>query len=413
MRIQIAVPEAHVTKPVLDGALEAVTRLNEQMIKDGTSPTADQLIARGAIWKPEPPGQEHFDHGGLIAKRGEGDCDDWAPLKAAQLRVTGEDPGARAVVRKSGEKRWHAIVQRSDGSIDDPSIDAGMLNPQGVHGAHVRPLPNAVHGVGTYINTPQLALRPVADRWGQLESWQARADLPWHWAPGNSPADLAMVTLHRSPVSDQAVVGALRGAIRLGCVSGNADPENLKRLSAIADACEGCDYEDLEDLYGPEHAAAASQIVSGFFGKAFKKLGKIAKGAGKFITKNPIAKMATSFIPGAGLATAAFNAASPAFKKSVQKQKHVPAPQRQPLIVSRQSSVAPSPAVRHAPPSSSGPLIVTPRDPNVELLTNFGGMLQRAYEFGRVPAPAPRPVARPAARPAPRATPGVAWPRGR
>lgn len=420
MRIQIAVPEAHVTKPVLDGALEAVTRLNEQMIKDGSSPTADQLIARGAIWKPEPPGQEHFDHGALIAKRGEGDCDDWAPLKAAQLRVTGVDPGARAVVKKSGEKRWHAIVQRSDGSIDDPSLDAGMPGPAralGVSGSWVPPMESRMHGVsGTFIAQPKLALRPIADRAGQVEAWQARADLPWHWKPGNSPADLAMVSLHMSPVSDQAVVGALRGAIRLGCVSG-ADAENLKRLSAIADACEGCDYEELAHIYGREHANAASQIVSGFFGKAFKKLGKIAKGAGKFITKNPLAKMATSIIPGAGLATAAFNAASPAFRKSVAKQSHVPAPQRQPMIISPQSRVSPSPMMRPAPapapaaPRSSGPIIVQPRDPNVTLLTNFGGMLQRAYEFsGSRGAVAPRPTpARPRAA-APRATPGVAWP---
>ena len=425
MRIQIAVPEAHVTKPVLDGALEAVTRLNEQMIKDGSSPTADQLIARGAIWKPEPPGQEHFDHGGLIAQRGEGDCDDWAPLKAAQLRVTGEDPGARAVVRKSGEKRWHAIVRRSDGSIDDPSLDAGMPGPAravGVMGSWVPPMQQRLHGVGgAFIATPHLALRPVADRFGQVEAWQARADLPWHWQPGDSPADLAMVSLHQSPVSDQAVVGAVRGAFRLGCVSGYADPEHLRRMSAIADACEGCDYEELVHLYGPEHANAASEVVSGFFGKAFKKLGKglgkIAKGGLKFVTKNPLAKMATSFIPGASLATSAFNALSPGMKKSVQKQSHVPAPMRQPLIVSRQSSVSPSPLMRPAPPSPGAPVIVQPRDPNVTLLTNFGGMLQRAYEFSGRPQAQPRTVvratprpARARAKPVQRPTPGVAWP---
>lgn len=400
MRLQIAIPEEHVSKPVLDGALEAVTRLNEKMIRDGDSPTADQLIARGAIWKPEPPGQEHFDHGGLIAKRGEGDCDDWAPLKAAQLRVTGEDPGAFAEVVKSGPKRWHAIVRRSDGSKDDPSLDAGMPGPsvQGNRGACVRPMGAAVHGVGgTYVNLPQLALRPVADRHGQIESWQARADLPWHYQPGDSPADVAMVTLHRSPVSDQAVVGALRGAIVLGCVNGDVHPENLARLSAIADACEGCDFEELERIYGPEHAAAASEIVSGFFGKAFKKLGKglgkIAKGGVKFITKNPIAKVATSFIPGAGLATAAFNAASPAFKKSVAKQKHVPAAQRQPLPVSPLSRNVPSRLMRPAPvPAAQAPII------------------QNFYYGSPPPAATRRPsTTRPATTPARR--PGVAWPR--
>lgn len=406
MRIQIAVPEAHVTKPVLDGALEAVTRLNEQLIKSGVSPTADQLIAQGATWRPEKPGDEHFDHGGVIAERGHGDCDDWAPLKAAQLRVTGVDPGARAVVRKSGPKRWHAVVHRSDGTEDDPSLDAGMPGPArtvGVRGAWLPLMHPSVHGVGgTYIATPHLALRPVVDRMGQLESWQARADLPWHWRPGDSPNDVAMVSLHRSPVSDQAVVGAVRGAFRLGLASG-ADPEHLKRLSAIADACEGCPWEELAEAYGPEHAAAAGQIVGSFFGKAFRKLGKVAKGGLKFVTKNPLGKLVTSAIPGAGLATAAFNMASPGTKKAVMRQQHVHPDERQPIQISPR---------RSAP---GAPTIVRAGDPNVQLLTTFSDRLQRAYEFSshRERAPvAPRPVVSSRARVAQHyeRTPGVAWP---
>ena len=416
MRIQIAVPEAHVTKPVLDGALEAVTRLDEQLLKAGATPTDEQLIARGAKWKPEPPGEEHFDHGGVIAKRGHGDCDDWAPLRAARLRVSGEDPGARAVVRKSGEKRWHATVIRSDGSEDDPSIDAGMPGPArtvGARGPWVPVMRERLHGVGgTFIATPHLALRPVADRFGQLESWQARADLPWHWQPGNNPADLAMVTLHQSPVSDQAVVGAVRGAFRLGVASGYADPEHLKRMSAIADACEGCCFEELEERYGREHAHAASGVVEGFFGKALKKLGKglgkVAKGAVKFATKNPLGKLATSLIPGAGLATAAFNMASPGLKKSVAKQQHVPAEQRQPVPV---RAVVPSAAPAHAPAQQQR--IVMPSEPNVVLLNTFADRLQRAYEFSAarptIAVAQPRPLLRP--RPAARPRPGTAWPR--
>ena len=394
MRIQIAVPEAHVTKPVLDGALEAVTRLNEQMIAKGDTPTDTQLIARGMKWKPEPPGQEHFDNGAEIAKRGHGDCDDWAPLRAARLRVTGEDPGARAVVRKSGPKRWHATVIRSDGSEDDPSLDAGMPGPArsvGSSGAWVPAMRERIHGVGgSFIATPHLALRPVADRHGQVESWQARADLPWHWQPGNAPADVAMVTLHQSPVSDQAIVGAVRGAFKLGCASGFADPEHLKRMSAIEDAVSGASFEELAETWGPEHAHAASAIVGGFFGKAFKKLGKVAKGGLKFVTKNPLGKLATSMIPGAGLATAAFNMASPALKRSVVKQNHVPAPQRRPVQISPRSRVvAPAPAR----PAGGG----TP-------------MVQNFY-FGGSPATAAQPRAQNRKPVATAPQRGVAWPR--
>lgn len=392
MRIQIAVPEAHVTKPVLDGALEAVTRLNEQMLKAGDTPTSNQLINAGAIWKPEPPGQEHFDHGALIAKRGDGDCDDWAPLHAATLRVSGEDPGARAVVRKSGPKRWHATVIRSDGSEDDPSLKAGMPGPAkvvGALGAWVPAMRPRVHGVGgTYIATPHLALRPIADRQGQVESWQARADLPWHWQPGNTPADLAMVTLHQSPVADQAICGAVRGAFKLGCASGYADPEHLKRMSAIEDALNGATFEDIAETYGPQHAHAADAIVGSFFGKAFKKLGKVAKGGLKFVTHNPLAKLATSVIPGAGLATAAFNMASPALKKAVMHQTHKPAAQRQPIRISPTSSSARAPA-------RPVPAVIRPSPAAAPITQNF--------YFGGQP-PARRAAA------APKSKPGVAWP---
>ena len=433
MRINVAIPEAHVTKPVLDAALEAVTRLNEQLIASGGSPTSRQLIAEGARWQPEKPGDEHFDHGALIASRGHGDCDDWAPLHAATLRVTGEDAGARAIVRKSGPKRWHAIVQRSNGTIDDPSLAAGMPGP-GSHGVLGAVLPamfprdrsgNVSSVSGSFIATPHLALRPFADQHGQIEAWQARTDLPWHWHPTDSPADTAMVSLHQSPVSSQAVVGAVRGAWRLGMASGYADPDQLRRLAAIADACEGMPYEEIEERYGPQHADAAAAVVGSFFGKAFRGLKKFAKKA-----VMPLAKGALSFVPGGSLA---LSAASPLLKKAVARGHHLPPAQRA-------AAVAPPPRPMAAPPAQS----VAPRaqerqqeraqeqrEPNVVLLNSFADRLQRAYEFSaarpgqhcpppaaqhahapqRRPAPAPRAPARPAPRGPVRSAPRGAWPR--
>jgi hypothetical protein len=354
VRVNIAIPEAQVTKPVLDGALEAVTRLNEQLLAEGSTPTSHQLIEQGARWQPEKPGDEHFDHGALIAQRGHGDCDDWAPLHAATLRATGEDPGAIAVVKKSGPKRWHAIVERSDGTIDDPSLAAGMPDPArrvGVRGAWLPSMwqrrPSTVSG--SYIAQPQLALRPIADRDGQPEAWQARADLPWHWGPpGSAPLDVAMASLHASPVSDQAVVGALRGVYRLGVAGGCAHPEDLERVAAIADACDGATWEDLAREYGPDHATAAGAVVGSFFGKALRRIGKVAKGAVRF------AAPALSLIPGGSLATAAFNAARSPLKHSVLKQHHLPPEQRGPaparVVVPRSAPVQRSPRAEHCEP---------------------------------------------------------------
>jgi len=134
MRIRIAVPEEHVHPDVVNAALESVTRLDEHMIRSGQTPTSHELITAGAVWRPENMGDEHFDHGGTIAQRGWGDCDDWAPLHAATLRASGEDPGASAIVVPSGPSTYHAVVKRSSGDIDDPSIAAGMKPPSRVSG---------------------------------------------------------------------------------------------------------------------------------------------------------------------------------------------------------------------------------------------------------------------------------------
>ena len=290
MRINVAVPEAHVSRPILDAALEATTRVNEAMIHAGEIPLFD-TVKDHVRWKPEPPGQEHFDHGGIVTGRGWGDCDDMAPFAAASMRATGEDPGAKAIVKKSGPNRWHAVVQRSDGTIRDPSRETGMGQTNGVLGAGLPMMMVTGHGAsvvgGSYVIRPQLAMRPVRDRAGQVEAWQARADLPWHWAPGSSPTDVAMVSLHASPVSSQSVVGALDGLVRLGEANG-VDDEVLDRARAIADACAGCGWEDLADAYGEDEATAAGIVVGSFFSN-------LAKKAAPLLSATPFAPLAATF----------------------------------------------------------------------------------------------------------------------
>lgn len=336
MRINVAVPEAHVSPRVLNAALEGVTRLNEELISSGSVPTFRQSVDH-VRWQPEPPGAEHFDHAAMVESRGWGDCDDLGPWHAASLRVTGEDPEAKAVVRKSGHKRWHCVVRRSDGTIDDPSREAGMHAAGGVvgiSGAWVPPMFARTHGVGgSYIALPQLALRPVWERHGRPEDWQARADIPWHWQPGDSDADVAMVSLHKTPVPDQALVGACRGAIALGEASGFASDDDLDRLEAICDACDGATWEELADEYGPEHATAAGHLVGSWFGKLTRKVSRAVKHPGRII--RPLAQhvipMAASLVPGAGpVANLALQAASPHLRKLIRSGRHKPPHERGP-----------------------------------------------------------------------------------
>ena len=280
MRVNVAIPEAHVSKPVLDAALESVTRLNEQMLKSGTPTFQEALRKQGIKWKPEPPGQEHFDHAGIVAHRGHGDCDDLAPWEAASLRHTGTDPGAKAIVVRSGPSMWHAIVERSDGSHADPSKAAGMGRSHGYHGAAVPLMQSAAVVGGHYEPRPSLAVRPFP------RGFQARVDVPWY-SPGvngePSPTDYAMTALHSAPVAAQALVGACCGAIELADAGGYANPEHLARLAAVADACQGCPPEELVERYGPHHALAAQQLVGSFFGDVFRTVTAPVKAAANFV----------------------------------------------------------------------------------------------------------------------------------
>jgi len=228
MRINVAVPEAHVDAPVLDAMLESVTRLDQKLLQEGAVPTAKEAIKKhGVRWQPEPPGEEHFDHAGTVMQRGHGDCDDLAPHHAASLRHTGEDPGAKAVVYRSGPMRWHAVVQRSDGSIDDPSRWAGMgqgVSGVGEHGFDVVGVDPAEYGfagsglplmyapstneVGAYIVKPQVAMKPVRG------AYQARADLPWMWREHiddpPTASDYAMTVLHTAPLASKSILTSSR-----------------------------------------------------------------------------------------------------------------------------------------------------------------------------------------------------------
>jgi hypothetical protein len=281
MRVNVAIPEAHVSKPVLDAALESVTRLNEQLLKQGHPTFQAALQKQGIKWKPEPPGQEHFDHAGIVAHRGHGDCDDLAPWEAASLRHTGTDPGAKAIVVRSGPSTWHAIVERSDGSHADPSKAAGM----GGHGQHyhgaVLPLMQHAAVVGGHFEPrPSLALRSFP------RGYQARVDVPWY-SPGvngePSPTDYAMTALHSAPVASQALVGAVCGAIELADAAGYANPAHLQRLACLADAINGCPPDELEQRYGTDHATAAQQVVGSFFGDVFKAATSPVRAAANFV----------------------------------------------------------------------------------------------------------------------------------
>lgn len=307
MRINVAIPETHVNAYTLNAALEPVTRLNEAMIRAGEVPSFDRALKNGWVqWKPEPPGQEHFDHAGIVLGRRNGDCDDLAPYLAGSLRASGADPGATAIVKRTGPHLWHAVVLRSDGMIEDPSKRAGMPGGgQRVSGGGAlprmfpRPPISSVVGagadVGAYIYRPEIAIRKRFDH-----GYEARVDVPWFSRKQGKPdpSEIAMATLHAAPLAATALTGAIDGAVQLAVLGGYGHPEHVDRLCCIADRVSGMStVRRLAQVYGAPHARAAEQycrdLVHGIANieRASQLIGQKKKSSvvvpGELVTRGP------------------------------------------------------------------------------------------------------------------------------
>jgi len=239
MRIRLAIPDElddQERKEALNAALEAVTVADTALVRRGIVPTAKKAIqGMGIRWKPEPPGDEHFDLATTVVGRKWGDCDDLAPYYAGSLRASGTDPQARAFVRRSGPNRWHALVRRGDGSIEDPSRHAGM--GQNVSGEGDGGTAAAIHHPMSAEPRLCIAIRGTPDN----RHWFARVDVP----DGYAPWSWTSIAANQNPRK------ALQSAVKSArAVVGDAlDEEDDFRLASIHDLAGGADpYEVAEAL---------------------------------------------------------------------------------------------------------------------------------------------------------------------
>lgn len=302
MRIRLAVPDElddQDRKAALDAALESVVRSNTPMIRSGKVPTAAAAIRADRVeWRPEPPGDEHFDLPSTMLKRGWGDCDDLAPWHAASLRASGADPGARAIVRKSGPQRWHAIVQRSDGSIEDPSKAAGM----GRNGHQVSG-PGGQLVVGAYapIQTPMAAdgrlCLCISPGKGPNDTaiWFARCDVPDRLEPW----DWSSMAMSHTPA--KALLHAVTGCRQVAGT--DIDAEDHARLAAVNDLIMGANPEEVAealhalmgDVVDADAVVGEAAQSVGFFGSLFKAVASPIKSAARFAAHPSLKNLASTF----------------------------------------------------------------------------------------------------------------------
>lgn len=117
----------HPTTRQINVMLEALTRLNQQLIRAGNWP---DLYTSGVRYKVEDTrrtvGQaEQFDTLDRVFARKHADCDKLAAWRAAELRER-DGIDARAVCFRSGPGKFHAVVEFPNGEIEDPSRKLGM-----------------------------------------------------------------------------------------------------------------------------------------------------------------------------------------------------------------------------------------------------------------------------------------------
>lgn len=127
MRILLCIPT--VDGDALGAALAALQTLNELWLL--RHPETPRLYESGVRYQPEHATEEWLTWPDILS-RGVADCEDLAAARASELRVSGEDRGARAVSYQSGPKLWHAVVLRGDGTVEDPSLELGMGWHRGV-----------------------------------------------------------------------------------------------------------------------------------------------------------------------------------------------------------------------------------------------------------------------------------------
>lgn len=93
------------------------------------NPRTPSLKESGVRYANQPRGCERFLTVPAILARGNADCDQLAPWRAAELRVR---HGIKAMpeVRRMSENLWHVYVRMPNGSVEDISAHLGMKVPE-------------------------------------------------------------------------------------------------------------------------------------------------------------------------------------------------------------------------------------------------------------------------------------------
>lgn len=114
---------------IIEAMLDGLVQCNVLLIDTGVVPASP--LDANVRYQREASGLEEWNMSIYVVRIGWGDCEDLACWEAAGMRVTGEDPDARAALIQTGKHLYHCVVELSDGSYRDVCPALGMHVPRG------------------------------------------------------------------------------------------------------------------------------------------------------------------------------------------------------------------------------------------------------------------------------------------
>lgn len=113
--------EVPASPEAIAAAVEGLTSLNYKLMRlaresGGGFPP---LYESGVLYRREKKDHEFWENCIVLLRLGEGDCEDLSAYRAAELRMEGEPATVQIIPTR--RHSYHAIVQRGDGTLEDPS----------------------------------------------------------------------------------------------------------------------------------------------------------------------------------------------------------------------------------------------------------------------------------------------------
>lgn len=190
-------------------ALEGLTRVNVGLMEREPLPP---LYQSGVRYKDEP--RDVWRHAVDVAGEKWGDCEDLAAYRAAELRVSGEDPAASVYVYKSGPSRYHAVVQRGSGELEDPSRALGMGEKKSMRNPRPTRTANVVGEDPTPKDAVTFEIIAIPGGWGRRAGYRGYFRVPLGILPGTTSPQALFTVGPQAPTQQAAAATAAASAAK-------------------------------------------------------------------------------------------------------------------------------------------------------------------------------------------------------